>query len=153
MYLQSTSGCLHFVNNEEFTAATVTEDLRHNPFVVQNCRVSRACNLTSFSPCLTGPVDYPFSSCHKGPGFKTPGGTYVKPGILLLALSRYKGLSCSLISIPKTADFSAFPCTHTQTHIPPTPNTLTHKHTHPHMDKLSQSKEKCGIRMTSHKMG
>ncbi len=35
----------------------------------------RACNLTSFSPCLTGPVDYPFASCHKGPGFKTPGGT------------------------------------------------------------------------------
>ncbi len=31
----------------------------------------RACNLTSFSPCLTGPVDYPFASCHKGPGFKT----------------------------------------------------------------------------------
>jgi hypothetical protein len=28
----------------------------------------RARNLTSFSPCLTGPVDYPFASCHKGPG-------------------------------------------------------------------------------------
>ncbi len=36
--------------------------------------------LTSFSPCLTGPVDYPFASRHKGPGFKTPGGTYVKLG-------------------------------------------------------------------------
>ncbi len=34
----------------------------------------RACNLTSFSPCLTGPVDYPFASRHKGPGFKSPGG-------------------------------------------------------------------------------
>ncbi len=39
----------------------------------------RACNLTSFSPCLTGPVDYPFASRHKGPRFKTPGGPYVKP--------------------------------------------------------------------------
>jgi hypothetical protein len=37
----------------------------------------RACNLTSFSPfspCLTGPVDYLFASCHKGPRFKSPGG-------------------------------------------------------------------------------
>ncbi len=34
----------------------------------------RACNLTSFSPCLTGPVDYSFASLHKGPGFKSPGG-------------------------------------------------------------------------------
>jgi hypothetical protein len=40
----------------------------------------RACNLTSFSPCLTGPVDYPFASRHKWPGFKFPGGTYVKLG-------------------------------------------------------------------------
>ncbi len=29
----------------------------------------RACNLTSFSPCLTGPVDYLFASRHKGPRF------------------------------------------------------------------------------------
>jgi hypothetical protein len=28
----------------------------------------RACNLTSFSPCPTGPVDYPLASCHDGPG-------------------------------------------------------------------------------------
>ncbi len=42
--------------------------------------VWRACNLTSFSPCLTGPLDYPFASCYKKPGFKTPGGTCVKPG-------------------------------------------------------------------------
>ncbi len=34
----------------------------------------RTCNLTSFSPCLTGPVNYPFASRHKGPGFKSPGG-------------------------------------------------------------------------------
>jgi hypothetical protein len=40
----------------------------------------RACNLTSFSPWLTGPVDYLFASHHKGPRFKSPGGTYVKPG-------------------------------------------------------------------------
>ncbi len=36
--------------------------------------VCRACNLTSFSPCLTGPVDYLFASCHKGPRFKSPRG-------------------------------------------------------------------------------
>ncbi len=35
----------------------------------------RACNLTSFSPCLTGPVDYLFASCHKGPGSNPLGGT------------------------------------------------------------------------------
>ncbi len=40
----------------------------------------RACNLTLFSPCLTGPVDYLFASRHKGPGFKSPWGTCVKPG-------------------------------------------------------------------------
>jgi hypothetical protein len=34
----------------------------------------RACNLTSFSPCLTGPVDYPFASCHRDPGSKPVGG-------------------------------------------------------------------------------
>ncbi len=34
----------------------------------------RACNLTSFSPCLTGPVDYLFASRHKGPKFKSAGG-------------------------------------------------------------------------------
>jgi hypothetical protein len=34
----------------------------------------RACNLTSFSPCLTGLEDYPFASRHKGPGFKSCGG-------------------------------------------------------------------------------
>ncbi len=37
-------------------------------------------NLTSFSPCLTGPMDYPFASRHEGPGFKPKGGTYVKLG-------------------------------------------------------------------------
>ncbi len=121
---------------------------------VQNCKVSRTCNLTSFSPCLTGPGDYPFASHHKGPRFYTLGGTYVKLGVLLLTLSRYKGHLCSLIRIPKTADFSAFASTHTQTHIPPPQtHTHTHKHTPPHMDKLSQSKEKRGIRMKSHKMG
>jgi hypothetical protein len=51
----------------------------------------RACNLTSFSPCLTGRVDYPFASRHKGPGFKSPGGYLCETGILLLALSRYIG--------------------------------------------------------------
>ncbi len=31
-------------------------------------------NLTSFLPCLTGPVDYLFASHYKGPRFKSPGG-------------------------------------------------------------------------------
>jgi hypothetical protein len=30
-----------------------------------------------------GPVDYPFASRHKGPGFKTPGGYLSETGILL----------------------------------------------------------------------
>jgi hypothetical protein len=51
----------------------------------------RACNLTSFSPCLTGPVDYPFASRHNGPGFKSPMGYLCETRILLLALSRYIG--------------------------------------------------------------
>ncbi len=34
----------------------------------------RACDLTSLSPRLTDPVDYPSASCHKGHRFKTPGG-------------------------------------------------------------------------------
>ncbi len=49
----------------------------------------RACNLTSFSPCLTGPVDYLFASRHKGPRFKSPGGYLCETGILLIAMSRY----------------------------------------------------------------
>jgi hypothetical protein len=51
----------------------------------------RACNLTSFSPCLTGPVDYLFASHHKGPRFKSPGEYLCETGILLLAMSRYIG--------------------------------------------------------------
>jgi hypothetical protein len=50
----------------------------------------RACNLTSFSPCLTGPVDFLFASCHKGLRFKSPGGYLCVTGILLLAMSRYR---------------------------------------------------------------
>jgi hypothetical protein len=40
----------------------------------------RVCNLTSFSPCLTGPVDYPFASVMRDPGSNPLGGTYVKSG-------------------------------------------------------------------------
>ncbi len=40
----------------------------------------RACNLTAFTPCLTGPVDYPFAPRHEGPGFNPQGNIYVKPG-------------------------------------------------------------------------
>ncbi len=36
----------------------------------------RACNLTAFTPCLTGLADYPFASLHEGPGFNPQGGTY-----------------------------------------------------------------------------
>jgi hypothetical protein len=59
--------------------------------------VWRACNLTSFSSCLTSPVDYPFASRHKGPGFKSPGGYLCETWIPLLALSRYTSiiLRCS----------------------------------------------------------
>jgi hypothetical protein len=52
----------------------------------------RACNLTSFSPCLTGPVDYLLASRHKGPRFKSPGKYLCETGILLLAMSRYNPL-------------------------------------------------------------
>jgi hypothetical protein len=52
-----------------------------------NFKLWRACNITSFSPCLTGPMDYLFASCHKGPRFKSPGGYLCETGILLLALS------------------------------------------------------------------
>jgi hypothetical protein len=58
---------------------------------LSNIMVWRACNLTSFSPCLTGPVDYLFTSRHKGPRFKSPGGYLCETGILLLALSCYNG--------------------------------------------------------------
>jgi hypothetical protein len=58
---------------------------------MQNVTLWRACNLTSFSPCLTGPVDYPFASRHKGPGFKSPGGYSCETRIPLLALTRYIG--------------------------------------------------------------
>ncbi len=40
----------------------------------------RAYKFTAFTPCLTGPVDYPFASRHEGPRFNPQGGTYVKPG-------------------------------------------------------------------------
>ncbi len=35
----------------------------------------RACNLTAFTTCLTGPVDYQFASCPEGPGFNLQGVT------------------------------------------------------------------------------
>jgi hypothetical protein len=63
----------------------------------------RACNLTSFSPCLTSPVDYPFASLQEGPGFKSLGGYLCETGILLLALSRYN----LLLTTPLTYMFFA----------------------------------------------
>jgi hypothetical protein len=50
----------------------------------------RACNLTSSSPCLTGPVDYLFASHHKGPRFKSSKGYLGETRIILLVLSLYK---------------------------------------------------------------
>jgi hypothetical protein len=50
----------------------------------------RACNLTSFSPCLTGPVTTRLLPVTRYLGSNPQGGTYVKPGFLLLVLSRYK---------------------------------------------------------------
>jgi hypothetical protein len=63
--------------------------------------LSRACNLTAFTPCLTGPVDYPFTSCHKGPGFKSPGGYLCETGILLLALFHHTSLLSNTYSSAK----------------------------------------------------
>ncbi len=57
-----------------------------SPFV----NLCRACNLTSSSPCLTGPVDYLYASCHKGRGFKSPRGYLCGTGNFLLAMSHYK---------------------------------------------------------------
>jgi hypothetical protein len=45
--------------------------VKKSTYPLVNTLLWGACNLTSFSPCLTGPVDYPFASCHKGPVFKT----------------------------------------------------------------------------------
>ncbi len=69
----------------------------------------RACNLTTFTPCLTGPVDYPFASCHEGLGFKPQGGYLCEIRILLLALSRYIGdpdMIRSLVSLPFSGCFT-----------------------------------------------
>jgi hypothetical protein len=54
-------------------------------------------------PCLTGSVDYPFASRHKGPGFKTPGGYLCGTRILQLVLTCYigdPGVILSLASSP-----------------------------------------------------
>jgi hypothetical protein len=67
--------------------------------------LSRSCNLASFSPCLTGPVDYPFAFRQKGPGFKSPGGYLCKTGILLLALSR-----CTVIIFMIRVHLCSQPC-------------------------------------------
>jgi hypothetical protein len=44
-----------------------------------NTSLWRACNLTAFTPCLTGPVDYPFASVMRDPDSNPQGDTYVKP--------------------------------------------------------------------------
>jgi hypothetical protein len=52
----------------------------------------RPCNLTPFSPCPIGLVDYLFASRHKKPGLKSPRGYLCRTGILVIAMSRYKSL-------------------------------------------------------------
>ncbi len=59
--------------------------------IIITIMLCRACNLTSFLLCLTGPVDYPIASCHKWPGFKSPGGYLWETRILKLALFLYIG--------------------------------------------------------------
>ncbi len=49
----------------------------------------RACNLTAFTPCFTGPMDYLFAPHHEGPGFNPQQGYLYETWILLLVLSRY----------------------------------------------------------------
>ncbi len=45
----------------------------HNDIVCWGGALWIACNFTALIPCLTGPVNYPFASCHEEPGF-TPQG-------------------------------------------------------------------------------
>ncbi len=55
----------------------VSKGQRPVTMTIYSCKgklVWTACNLTAFTPCLTGPVDYPFASRHQGPGFNTGGG-------------------------------------------------------------------------------
>jgi hypothetical protein len=59
-----------------------------------------ACILTSFSPCLTGPVDYLLASRHKEHRFKSPGGYLCENGLLLLAMSRYNATNRPLTLWP-----------------------------------------------------
>jgi hypothetical protein len=53
-------------------------------YTIENAKsiidMGRACNLTVITAFLTGPVDYPFTSRHEGPGFKPQGDIYLKPG-------------------------------------------------------------------------
>ncbi len=67
----------------------------------------RACNLTAFTPCLTGLVDYPFAYRHEEPRFNPQGVlTICETGILppLLALSRYNTLFETYIDFPQSAN-------------------------------------------------
>jgi hypothetical protein len=87
LFFYAAAGC------GNFTWRTFLYDTRHTGqnigLSIFICSVRRACNLTTLSPCLTGPVNYLFVSCHEGPGFKSPGGYLCGTGILLLELSRY----------------------------------------------------------------
>ncbi len=58
----------------EVTKLQSAKKYKSNELGTSKTSLWRPCNLTSFSPCLTGPVDYPFASRQKGPGFKPLGG-------------------------------------------------------------------------------
>jgi hypothetical protein len=91
--------------------------------IIPKCRLKinlmrdvwRACNLTWFSPCLTGPVDYLFASRHKGLRFKSPGEDFCETEILLLAMSRYRCTLCAYFWSASTYAMriaNIFSCTH-----------------------------------------
>jgi hypothetical protein len=86
----------HPAPNAELSLATDASDTHIGGVMQQNS----GDNLTSFSPCLTGPVDYPLASYHKGPRFKSPAEYLCETGILLLALSCYKTIGGHLDSFP-----------------------------------------------------
>ncbi len=71
----------------------------------------RTCNLTAFTACLTGPVDYPFASRHEGPRFNPQGGTYVKPETLnsLTSGSPNKVLMLTIFDNSKANTFWGLP--------------------------------------------
>jgi hypothetical protein len=82
--------------SETLTVNYLFNDTKHlrrkstNILMEKSADLWRVCNLTVFTPCLTGPVDYPFASHHEDLG-SIPRGYLCETKILLLALSHYIG--------------------------------------------------------------